>query len=437
MGKFYFKTLGCKVNHYESEAMEELFLKRGWTPAEGEEDCDLYVVNTCTVTSMSDAKSRQMANRVKTRNPQAIVAVVGCYPQVQVEDIEKLDQVDIILGTKGRESLPDLVEEFQRTGERIVKIPKLDEDRAFDDLEISTDLATTRAAVKIQEGCDMFCSYCIIPYARGHIASRQADKVLAEAKRLADQGFRELVLTGIHVASYGRDLGGKLDLSDLVQAVAQVPGIQRIRLSSIEPRWVTRDRLKKMKDTGKFCDHFHLSLQSGSDKILKRMNRKYDRALYRKKINLIREVFPDPGLTTDVIVGFPGEEEEDFQDSLDFCKEMAFSRIHVFQYSKRPGTPAALFDDQVPPQVKKERAGRMRALEKDLRYRFLDDHVGKEAEVLFEQNRDGRMEGYTKNYIRVSLPGDDRFAGKLCLVKLGQRKKNKLTGKILKVIDRK
>lgn len=436
MAKFFFRTLGCKVNQYESEAMEELFLQRGWEPAESEEDCDLYVVNTCTVTNMSDAKSRQQINRIKKKNPRAIVAAVGCYPQTQAQDLEAMDHVDIILGTKGRASLPDLVEDFQKHGQRIVEVPDLDQVRAFDDLEIHTELDTTRAAIKVQEGCDMFCSYCLIPYARGHIASREPAKVVAEVQTLASRGFKECVLTGIHVASYGKDLEGAGDLADLVAAVAQVPDLQRIRLSSIEPRWVTPDRLAKLKATGKFCDHFHLSLQSGSDKILQRMNRKYDRALYRERIGWIREAFPDAGLTTDVIVGFPGETEADFQDTLDFCQEMAFSRIHIFQFSPRPGTAAADFTDLVDPQTKKERAHRLSQLEHSLRYAFLEGHAGQEAPVLFEAiNEDGTMEGYTDNYIRVQAPADPAYSGQLCRVRLGQRQGDLVQAEILGLVE--
>ena len=347
MKRFAFKTLGCKVNQYETEAMEELFLHRGYVKADSEEETDVYVVNTCTVTSASDAKSRQQINRIKRKNPQAIVAVVGCYAQVAPEEIEALENVDIILGTKGRAMLVDLVEAVKEGEEPIIRVNDLEDDRAFDELAISTELAKTRATIKIQEGCDMFCTYCIIPYARGHIASRPMESIIKEVEDLAGKGFKEFVLTGIHVASYGKDQGGTLDLMDVIEAIAKIDGVDRIRLSSMEPRWVSADRLQRLKQIPQFCDHFHLSLQSGSDEILRLMNRKYDTSLYKEKVDLIREFYPDCGITTDVIVGFPGESEENFQETLHFVQEIQFSRIHIFPYSAREGTPAALFDGAV------------------------------------------------------------------------------------------
>ncbi len=402
---FLFHTLGCKVNQYESEAMEELFLQKGYQPAQTEEACDVFVINTCSVTHISDAKSRKMIRRLKKKNPAAVVCVVGCYAQLAPEKLLAMDGVDVVIGTKGRSFLVDAVEEFMETGEKIVRVPNLEEVRAYDPLTIHTELSNTRAALKIQEGCDMYCSYCIIPHARGHIASRPLSSLLEEAKGLSQRGFQEIVLTGIHVASYGKEGKEGLDLIDVVESLAMIRGIQRIRLSSIEPRWVTAEKLKRLKDTGKFCDHFHLSLQSGSDRVLKRMNRKYDTLVYKEKIDQIREVFPDAGLTTDVIVGFPGEEEEDFQRTLNFVREIGFLKVHVFPYSRREGTPAADFACQVSPEIKKERARRLGALERELAEAFLKDQLGKKARVLFESEKRGPfLEGYTTNYIRVRLP---------------------------------
>lgn len=404
---FLFHTLGCKVNQYESEAMEELFLQRGYQPAETEEDCDVFVINTCSVTQMSDAKSRQMIRRLKKKNPSAVVCAVGCYAQMAPDELLAIDGVDVVLGTKGRSSLVDLAEKSRQRGERICYIPDLEKERSFDPLTIHTQRSTTRAALKIQEGCDMFCSYCIIPHARGHIASRPLSSIVEEARTLSQRGFQEIVLTGIHVASYGKEANGSGDLIDVVEALSMISGIKRIRLSSIEPRWVNPEKLRRLQATGKFCDHFHLSLQSGSDRVLRRMNRKYDTLIYKEKIKQIREVFPDAGLTTDVIVGFPGETEEDFQKTLDFVEEIGFLKVHVFPYSQRKGTPAADYPDQISPQVKKDRAARLGKIEKALSERFLKEQIGKRASVLFESGKGGPfMEGYTTNYIRVRLPRD-------------------------------
>lgn len=428
MKSFFFRTLGCKVNQYETEAMEELFLNRGYRKADREEEADVYIINTCTVTGASDAKSRQQINRIKSKNPKALVAVVGCYAQVAPEAVSKLDKVDLILGTKGRANIVDLVEEAARSKELLVEVSDLDQDRTFDELTISSEHSMTRAYIKIQEGCDMFCSYCIIPYARGHIASRDLDAVIKETRRLVQTGFKEFILTGIHVASYGKDLGGSPDLLDLVEAVAAVEGVQRIRLSSMEPRWITEDRLARLSRIPAFCDHFHLSLQSGSDHILKLMNRKYDRQLYLDKVRLIRSFFPDAGITTDIIVGFPGEEEVHFQETLDFVEEVGFSRIHVFPYSPRQGTPAASFAGAVSPEVKKHRATALGRIEEELRYRFLDSHIGKSEEVLFEEGDDQEewMYGYTKNYIRVQAARDDQRINQLCQVSFVRREADTL-----------
>ena len=422
MKRVAFYTLGCKVNQYESEAMEELFLQAGYRLARADEPVDVFVVNTCTVTHVSDAKCRQAIRRVKRQNPLAVIAVVGCYVQVAAERVRAMEGVDILIGTKGRGHIVEDVEAFLAEGKPIMRIPDLKEEVAFDSLSISRELSTTRAAVKIQEGCDMYCSYCIIPYARGPIASRSQDEILEEVKRLLAHGIQEIVLTGIHVASYGKEAGRGEDLVDLVEALSVLPGLARIRLSSIEPRWVNEEKLIRMRDCGKLCDHFHLSLQSGSDAVLRAMNRKYDRALYAEKLATIRSIFPSAGLTTDVIVGFPGERESDFQATLDFCQAMAFSKIHIFPYSPRQGTPAALFQGQVDPAVKKERAQRLAQLERKLRHDFMDRSVGQPVDVLFEEGADPTlMYGYTSNYLRVQAPRDENRVNRIMSGKITGR----------------
>ncbi|MDY3052350.1 MAG: tRNA (N(6)-L-threonylcarbamoyladenosine(37)-C(2))-methylthiotransferase MtaB [Ndongobacter sp.] len=432
MKRFSIRTLGCKVNQYETEAMEELFLRRGYVRAEDERS-DVFVVNTCTVTSLSDGKCRQQIHRVKRQNPDAIVAVVGCYSQVSPEEIQKIDGVDIILGTKGRAEIVDLVEQFERQRQPILRVGELTGQRFFDELSIETQLSMTRAYIKIQEGCEMFCTYCIIPHARGKIASRELAQIGDEANRLAGKGFREVVLTGIHVASYGKDWKNGIGLIDAIERVAAIPAIERIRLSSIEPRWVDGERLRRMKATGKVCGHFHLSLQSGSDAVLHAMNRRYTTDLYREKIALIRSVFPDAGITTDVIVGFPGESEEHFEQTMGFCRETQFSKIHIFPYSPRKGTPAADFPDQVSGPVKKQRAHRLGELEEQMRFAFLDRHIGRTVNVLFEElSGDAEtMLGYTENYMRVRVPRRIDDLNRVRQVFLTSREEGILCGRLL------
>lgn len=430
--RFAVRTLGCKVNQYETEAIEELFLKNGYVRALPEEPCDIYVINTCTVTRLSDAKCRQQIRRVRRKNPAAIIAVIGCYAQVAPEEIAAIEGVDIILGTKGRASLVARVEQFARDGQRINAVTDLEEDRCYDEITISTELSLTRAHVKIQEGCDMFCSYCIIPYARGHIASRPLPSIRSELDRLADQGFHEVIFTGIHIASYGKENHSGIGLIDVLEEAASVPEIQRIRLSSIEPRWVDEDKLQRMVQTQKICDHFHLSLQSGSDRILRAMNRHYTTAQYRERVALIREFYPDAGMTTDVIVGFPGETEADFAETMAFCQEMGFSKIHIFPYSSRPGTRAAEWRDSVSPQEKTERAARLAAVEADLRHAFADRHIGKTVRVLFEEfSGDGTsMEGYSTNYLRVHCPRNPELINHICDVRVTGRSGDILIGEV-------
>lgn len=301
-------TLGCKVNQYESEAMAELFTNSGYEVV-NDEISDIYIINTCTVTNLSDRKSRQFISRAKTENPEAIIAVVGCYSQISPEDIEKIGDIDIILGTTDRCRIVELCELAMRDKVQINLVKKLEPGKDFEPLEITENSEKTRSYIKVQEGCNQFCTYCIIPYARGPITSRDMNSVISEASVLSENGYKEVVLTGIHVASYGLDHGKSEALIELIEEVDKIPGIERIRMSSLEPNIITRPFMERISKLEKFCDHFHLSLQSGSDNVLKRMNRKYNSEEYTKKIELIREYYPDAGITTDIIVGFPGESE--------------------------------------------------------------------------------------------------------------------------------
>lgn len=430
MRKFNIETLGCKVNQYESEALEKLFEESGFERVGKDEKADVYVINTCTVTGQAAAKSRQQINRAKRENPEAQIAVVGCYSQVSPEDIKELG-VDVIIGTKERSRVLELLEESKRLGTTISIVDNIKRNQEFDELEFNTDRDMTRAYLKIQEGCNMFCSYCIIPYARGPISSRDMDNIIEETKTLADKGYKEVVLTGIHVESYGKDKGKDyFRLIDLVEKIAEIEGIYRIRLSSVEPRIITDDFLERYKATGKGCDHFHLSLQSGSDTILKAMNRKYTTAEYKEKVDLIRQYLPEAGITTDIIVGFPGETKELFNETMKFAEGIAFSKIHVFPFSGRKGTPAYEFDGQVEGPIKKQRAHELADKEEKIAINFLDSFIGKELEVLFEadSSREVTTEGYSTNYLRVSVPRDDELINQIRRVKIIERKGLELKG---------
>lgn len=396
-------TLGCKVNQYESEAVEEIFEDRGYKKKE--ENADIYVINTCTVTNMSDRKSRQMISRARRDNPEAVIAVMGCYSQVKPEEVSQIEGVDIVLGSRNKEEVVDLCEDVLQNKGAIDKVLSLSETKTIEDLEISNQEAMTRAYMKIQDGCNMYCSYCLIPYARGNISSRDMESIRNEAKRLSKNGYKEIVLTGIHVSSYGKDLKNGTSLIDVIEEVAKTDGIERIRLSSMEPRHITREFLERMKATKKACDHFHLSLQSGSDDILKAMNRKYDTKIFKEKVDLIREVFPNAGLTTDIIVGFPTETDENHIETKNFVKDIKFAKTHLFKYSKRDGTKAATMKPEVDGNIKKERLKELEEIEQVNKREFLEKQIGKTLSVLFESksDMDGYKSGYSTNYLRVNV----------------------------------
>lgn len=393
-------TLGCKVNAYDTQAMLEMFLKNGYNAVDFSEEADIYLINTCTVTNLGDKKSRQMIRRAKKQNLNSIVIAAGCYAQVKPEEVAAIEGVDLLVGTSERGRVVELVEVYQNglSGAKIVG--DISKEKEFEKLQIESLKGHTRAYVKIQEGCDSFCSYCIVPYARGRARSRSLQDCVLECKRLAENGFKEIVLSGIHVASYGKDLDGE-SLTDVVAAVQGIEGIERIRLSSLEPSIITEFFLESVKKCDKVCDHFHLSLQSGCDKTLQGMNRKYDIHIYETAVSKIRMYYPDAGLTTDIIVGFPGETRHDFEESLCFCENMEFSKIHVFPFSAKVGTKAYSMDGQISLREKKERADKFIALSDKLRDKFLDANSGKTMPVLFEKMTDGILEGYTTNYIQV------------------------------------
>lgn len=411
--------------------MQELFEKKDYEIRGFNEFSDIYIINTCTVTNLSDRKSRQAISKARRTNENAIIAVVGCYSQIKDKEVSNIDGVNVVLGTAERSRIVELCEKAKKEKRNVNAVSQLKRDKVFDPLKITQQKEMTRAYIKIQEGCSQFCSYCIIPYARGPICSRNINEIYEEAKNLTDNGYKEVVLTGIHVASYGRDDKDGYQLIDVIERVAAIPSIERIRLSSVEPRIITRDFLERAAKLGKLCDHFHLSLQSGSDRILKAMNRKYDRKMYEERVNLLRQYFPNAGITTDIIVGFPGEEEEDFEDTLEFSEKMEFSRIHVFKYSQREGTAASKWGDPVNGNVKKERSARLIILGDKLAKRFMEKQKGQSLTVLVEESHDKEyMYGYSSNYLRIKLDFEEQYLNKIIKVEPIEIKNEELYSKI-------
>lgn len=415
MNTVAFHTLGCKVNQYETEAMEELFEKNGYKIVDDNSLADIYVINTCTVTNLSDRKSRQFIRKAKKLNEDSIIAVVGCYSQVSPEEVEKIYGVDVIIGTSERNQIVDLCEEAKLNERKINIVRDIKTYKEFEKIDIEDVKTKTRAYLKIQDGCNQYCSYCIIPYARGPIRSREPYDIINETENLAGAGFKEIILTGIHVASYGKDLDN-ISLIKVIQDIGRVEGIERIRLSSLEPNLIDDNFMKSLVEIGKVCDHFHLSLQSGSNTVLKRMNRKYTKEIYKEKVELIRKYMPNAGITTDIIVGFPGETDEEFMETYNFAKEIGFSRIHVFKYSPRKGTPAAKYKEQIDGNIKSSRSELLISLGEELTSNFNKSFINKDLSVLFEEtskNDDKTYEGYTTNYIRVIAKSHTPIIGKV------------------------
>ncbi len=417
MNKVAFYTLGCKVNQYETEAMTELFKKACYEVVDHEEYADVYVINTCTVTNMSDRKSRQFIRRSKKINPDSIIAVVGCYSQVAPEEILDIEEVNVVMGTNDRKKIVKIIEGITKQ-DKISTVDDIMKVREFEEMQIKEVIGKTRAFLKIQEGCDRFCSYCIIPYARGPVRSRLLDNICSEVKDLASNGFKEIVLTGIHVASYGKDLGD-VTILDVLKEIHKIDGIERIRLSSVEPLLMSDEFIDETSSMKKICPHFHLSLQSGCDETLKRMNRKYTTDQYRGIVKKIREKIEDVAITTDVIVGFPGETDDEFEATYKFLKEIELSQMHVFKYSPRKGTPAATMKDQIDPKIKQMRSEKLIDLSNKNNKNFMDKFSNNTVSVLFEMKlENGYYEGLTSNYIRVLVKSDDSIEGKILNVNL-------------------
>ncbi len=402
-------TLGCKVNQYETQAMEAELTSRGHTLVPFEAEADAYIINTCAVTAVSGHKSRQMIRQAQKRNPAALVAVCGCYAQTDPQAAAALE-VDLVGGASGRLAFLDDLERLAKnkimSTSPLVTVGDIMSTRTFEELPAGGLEGRTRAMLKVEDGCVNFCSYCIIPYARGPVRSLPLHRAAEEAKRLMEEGYKELVVTGIEISSWGRDLPEKPPLADLIEAICAAAPDCRIRLGSLEPRTVTGDFCRRLLGLHNLCPHFHLSLQSGCDATLKRMNRKYDTARFYESVELLRKYYVNPGITTDLIVGFPGETEEEFGETLDFLKRCAFTAMHIFPYSRRPGTPADKMPGQVSKAVKEERARRAAAVAEELRRDYLTSLVGQALPVLFEESKDGLWRGHAPNYAEVRLASE-------------------------------
>lgn len=404
-----FHTLGCKVNAYETEAMEELLQTAGYDIVPFTEQADVYVVNTCSVTNMAERKSRQMLHRAKKLNPEAVVVATGCYVQVSEEEARAEAAVDLVLGNNQKRQIVTALDAYFE-GRAFDDVLADVEKEQYEELEVSTVLEHTRAFVKVQDGCNQFCSYCIIPYARGRVRSRRMENVIAEIKRLAEAGIQEVVLTGIHLSSYGREIDGESHLIELIEAIHPIDGISRIRLGSLEPRIITEEFVGRLKKLYKVCPHFHLSLQSGCEETLKRMNRHYTPEEYYEKCKLLRAAFENPAITTDVIVGFPGETDEEFDKTRQFLEKVHFYEMHIFRYSRRKGTRADKMENQIPEEIKAQRSGVLSSLESQMTKEFRTKWTGTCVKVLLEERQEingvSYMVGHTPEYIKCAVETD-------------------------------
>lgn len=406
-------NLGCKVNAYEVETMQQLLEKAGYEIVPFEEGADIYLINTCTVTNIADRKSRQMLHKAKKMNPNAIVVATGCYVQTDTQKLEEDSAVDLILGNNQKTQIVEALEEYEKEHAKQVQVIEINHTKEYEELSISSTAEHVRAYIKVQDGCNQFCTYCIIPFARGRVRSRKIEEVLSEVETLAAKGYKEVVLTGIHLSSYGVDFPKeeRESLLSLIQAVSRVEGISRIRLGSLEPRIITEEFLEGIVKTGKVCPHFHLSLQSGCNKTLKNMNRRYSAQEYAEKCELIRKFYPAPALTTDVIVGFPQETEEDFEESYEFVKKIHFYETHIFKYSRRHGTKAASMDGQLTEAAKAQRSDRMLELHEIRAREYEEAMIGKKMELLLEEEIeiDGRpwYVGHSREYVRAVISKTD------------------------------
>ena len=411
-----FITLGCKVYQYETNAMTQKFIEEGYKVIEENNEeiiPDICIINTCTVTNMSDRKSRHMLRKMKEKNTDTIVVAVGCYAQVAKQELSKIEEIDLVLGNNEKVEIVKYVEEFLEQRQKKVETEDVMQSRKFSEFGDITFSEKTRAVIKVQDGCDRFCSYCIIPYARGRVRSRKPESIISEITKIAKSGIKEIVITGIHIASYGKDFKEDYQLIDLLEEINEIEGIQRIRLGSIEPLLITDEFVTRLKKLEKICHHFHLSLQSGCDETLKRMNRRYTTEQFEKIVKILRNAYEDVNLTTDIIVGFPGETEEEFSKTFEFLKRVKFYKMHVFKYSPRKGTKAAVMENQVSGNIKEERSKRLIELSNKNEIEYNNKYIGKEVEVLFEEKKDGIYKGHTQNYIMIYCETNENLENKI------------------------
>lgn len=435
--KVAFATLGCRVNQYESEAMAEKFIRDGYEVVKFEDYSDVYVINTCTVTNMGDKKSRQMIGRARRKNEDAVIAVVGCYSQVAPDEVSSIEGVDVVLGSRNKGDIVYWVNRAKEEKNKIVQVKDVLRDNNFEELSIETYQDRTRAFLKIQDGCNRFCSYCLIPYARGGVCSKNPEKIIAEVKELAANGFKEIILSGIHIASYGMDLENPITLVDVLESIDKIDGIERIRIGSIDPTFFTEGVMDRVVKLEKLCPHFHLSLQSGCSDTLKRMNRRYTAEQYKHIVSELRNRIKNVSITTDIIVGFPGETVEEFEATYEFLKELKLTKTHVFKYSPRKGTTAAKLKDDVSPSEKDRRSALLIELNSINEHNFIKCFIGEETTVLFEQKSsvgEDYYEGYTANYVKVLCKVKDKdMVGNIVKVSLKQAENEFAYGEIIEV----
>ncbi|MBE6058656.1 MAG: tRNA (N(6)-L-threonylcarbamoyladenosine(37)-C(2))-methylthiotransferase MtaB [Clostridium sulfidigenes] len=424
-------TLGCRVNSYESEAMAEKFIKEGYEVVSFDEFSDVYVINTCTVTNMGDKKSRKMIGRARRHNPEAIIAVVGCYSQIASDEIAQIEGVDVVLGSRNKGDIVYWVNRAREESKQVVEVKDVLKNNKFEQLAINEYQDKTRAFLKIQDGCNRFCSYCLIPFARGGVCSKEPEKILKEVKELSKNGFKEIILSGVHTASYGVDLEGNWDLVKILEEINKIEGIERIRIGSIDPTFFTEGVIERICNLEKMCPHFHLSLQSGCDATIRRMNRKYTAQEYKDVVENLRKYMKDVSITTDIIVGFPGESNVEFEATYEFLKGIKLSKMHIFKYSKRTGTKAAEMPFQVDGLIKEERSKKLIELNNALEVEFMEKFIGREMRVLYEEAISGKENtyvGYTENYIKVITESDENLEGKIVPTKLVAVKQENMVG---------
>ena len=429
--KVAFSTLGCRVNKYESEAMIEKFVKEDYEVVDYGEVADVYVINTCSVTNMGDKKSRQLISKARRQNDKAIIAVVGCYSQIASKEVEAIEGVDVVLGTRNKGDIVYYVNKAREEGKQQVKVGAVLRNKVFEELNVEQYQGNIRAFLKIQDGCNRFCSYCIIPYTRGSICSKNPKRVIEEINTLAKDGFQEVVLSGIHIASFGYDLDEKITLIDILEQIEDIDGIERVRIGSIEPNFFTEEVIERIMKLKKLCPQFHLSLQSGCTATLKRMNRRYTAEDYEATVNMLRDKIENVSITTDVIVGFPGETEEEFNETYNFLDRIKLTKMHIFKYSPRKGTRAATMENQIDGNVKEERSKKLIELNDRNEKEFAKNSIGKEMEVLFEYNHQGVVGGYSENYLAVELKTDEDIIGKIRKVKIIDSKNEIAIGELV------